>query len=126
MNAAEKDYIESLKNNKEQDSELVSDKLSRDDRECILVYNEAEGVWYADTSIPKYWRRLEKKNWECIKTIYYSDGTICSKSFKGSKKGVSITDPFKTRELTEEQRQAIRDRFSNKDTLEDEEEDETE
>ena len=116
MNNKESEYIESLKNSVEDARETVSAKLSKGDRECIFVYNEAEGVWYADTSIAKYWRKLEKKNWECVKTVYYSDGTVCSKSFRGSKKGITITDPFKTREISEEQRQAIRDRFSKKDS----------
>ena len=119
MGKQEKDYVESIKNNElKNDSDSVSSKLSKDDRECIFVYNESEGVWYADTSIAKYWRRLEKKNWECVKTTYYSDGTVCSKSFRGSKKGITITDPFNKRKLTDEQRQAIRDRFSKK-SLED-------
>lgn len=108
----EQDYLNSIKEKTEESTNIISDKLSRDDRELVIVYNEAEGVFYADTSIPKFWRRLEKKNWECIHTQYYSDGTICSKSFKGSKKGITITDPFKKRELSDEQLQKIRDRFS--------------
>ena len=122
MTNNERNYVETLKNSNNNDmiSESVSDKLSRDDRECIFIYNEAEGIWYADTSIPKYWRKLEQKNWECVKTVYYSDGTVCSKSFKGSKKGITIGDPFKKRELTDEQRQAIRDRFKKNEDIENE------
>lgn len=108
----EQEYLNSIKETNEESTNVISDKLSRDDRELVIVYNEAEGVFYADTSIPKFWRRLEKKNWECVHTQYYSDGTICSKSFRGSKKGITITDPFKKRELSEEQLQKIRDRFS--------------
>ena len=73
MTQAEKDYIESMKNNEPTcDSDTVTDKLSRDEREIVLVYNEGERVWYADTSIPKFWRKLEKKGWECIRTQYYA------------------------------------------------------
>lgn len=115
----EQDYLNSIKETNEESTNVISDKLSRDDRELVIVYNEAEGVFYADTSIPKFWRRLEKKNWECIRTQYYSDGTICSKSFRGSKKGITITDPFKKRELSEEQLQKIRDRFSKTTSNED-------
>ena len=93
------------------DFEVVSEKLSRNEREVSFIFNEGEGVWYADTSIPKWWRRLESKNWICINTQYYSDGTVCSKMFKGSKKGVTITDPFKVREVSDEQREAARERF---------------
>ena len=92
--------------------ENVSAKLSKDERELVIIFNEAEGVWQADTSIPKFWRKLENKNWKCIKTVYYDDGTVCSKSFVGSSKGISIIDPFKKREISNEQREAARQRFS--------------
>lgn len=109
----EKQYVESIKSQQEQDSEnTVLERLTKDEREIILIYNEGEGYWTAETSIPKYWRRLEKKNWICTDTQYYSDGSVCCKTFKGGKKGITITDPFKVRELTDEQRQKIRDRFT--------------
>lgn len=115
MTQKEKDYVENIRNTAESESEeVVLEKLTKDEREIVLLYNEAEGVWYADTSIPKYWRKLEKKNWICIKTQYYKDGTICSKTFKGSKKGVSIIDPFKKREMSDEQKEAVRQRFLNR------------
>ena len=120
MNEAERKYVEAMKSSEasnEPDGSGVSEKLSRDERECILVYNDAERVWYADSSIPKFWRRLEKKGWTLVSTQYYSDGTVCSKSFKGSSKGVNITDPFKKREMSEEQRQKIRERFAKQDAL---------
>lgn len=125
-NKKEQEYIDSLKKQEESTVEdnLITDKLGRDDRELIIVYNEAEGVFYADTSIPKFWRRLEKKNWECINTQYYADGTVCSKSFRGSKKGITIGDPFKKRELTDEQREKIRQRFSKSSTENDIDEEE--
>ena len=125
----EQDYLNSIKNNEKQDTneqQVITEKLSRSDRELVIVYNEEEGVFYADTSIPKFWRRLEKKNWICINTQYYSDGTVCCKTFKGSKKGITITDPFKKRELTDEQKQAIRDRFSKTNDDEEDIEDEIE
>ena len=112
MTQKEKDYIDNIKNDQSNEySDIVLDKLTKEEREIVLIYNEAEGVWYADTSIPKYWRRLEKKNWICIKSQYYKDGTVCCKTFKGSKKGVSIVDPFKKREVSEEQKEAARQRF---------------
>lgn len=120
MTQAEKDYIESVKTEQGTcDGDVVTDKLSREEREIVLVYNEGERVWYADTSIPKFWRKLEKKGWECIRTQYYADGTVCCKSFRGalgSSRGVTITDPFKKREFTEEQRQKVRERFAKKNT----------
>ena len=110
----EKDYIESLKSEKIE-SQNVTEKLVHSEREIVIIYNEEDGYWQADTSIPKFWRRLEKKNWKCIRTQYYSDGTVCAKSFiSNSPKGITIADPTKKRELTDEQRDAIRERFSKK------------
>lgn len=111
MTNKEQQYLESLKTLESTTSEGVLEKLSKEEREIVLIYNEAEGFWIAETSIPKYWRKLENKNWICTGTQYYKDGTICSKTFKGSKKGVSITDPFKIREVSEENRQKARERF---------------
>lgn len=111
MTNKEQTYLESIKNSEGTTFEGVSEKLSKEEREIVLIYNEAEGCWIAETSIPKYWRKLENKNWICTSTQYYKDGTICSKTFKGSKKGVSITDPFKVREVSEENRQKARERF---------------
>lgn len=110
----EKDYIDSLKNSEnKEETNTVTDKLIRSEREINIIYNEEDGYWIADTSIPKFWRRLEKKNWKCILINYYPDGTVCSKTFiSNSPKGITITDPTKKRELTDEQRQAIRDRFT--------------
>lgn len=90
----------------------VNSKLSRDEREFHLWYLESEGVWEAESSIPKFWRKLEKKGWTCTGTQYYHDGTVCAKTFtSGNTKGVSITDPTRTRTMSEEQKLAASERF---------------
>lgn len=90
----------------------TTSKLSRDEREFHLWYLESEGVWEAESSIPKFWRKLEKKGWTCTGVQYYHDGTVCAKTFtSGSSKGVSITDPTKTRTMSEEQKLAAAERF---------------
>lgn len=94
--------------------ENVTTKLLKSEREVVIIFNEEIGVWEVETSIPKYWRKFENKNWKCTRTIYYDDGTVCSKCFIGSNKGISITDPFKKREITEEQREVVRQRFLNR------------
>ena len=101
-------------------------RLSKEEREFFLNYNEADEVWVAESSIPKFWRKLEKKNWTCTGTTYYPDGQICSKTFtSGNKKGVSITDPTAVRHVSEENKEKARQRFamlrSGKDTSSDEE-----
>ena len=104
-----KSYIDSLDS---QETFASTSKLTQAEREFYLNYNELDKVWVAESSIPKFWRKLEKKNWICINVQYYPDGTVCSKTFiSNSSKGVSITDPTKKREITEEQKQAMRERM---------------
>lgn len=87
-------------------------RLTKDEREFFLNYSEAEEIWYAETSIPKFWRKLEKKNWICTGIQYYPDGQVCSKTFtSGNKKGVSIVDPTKIRTMSEEDKEKARQRF---------------
>lgn len=87
-------------------------RLTKEEREFYLNYNELEEVWVAETSIPKFWRKLEKKNWTCTGVQYYPDGQVCSKTFtSGNKKGVSITDPTKVRVMSEEDKERARQRF---------------
>lgn len=102
-------YLDSLK----EDNTFVSaTKLTAEEREFYLNYSEYDKCWYAESSIPKFWRLLEKRNWECVRTQYYRDGTVCSKSFKSnSSKGVSIKDPTIKREISEEQKQKCKERF---------------
>lgn len=89
-------------------------KLCREEREFHLWFNEADSVWEAESSIPKFWRKLEKKGWTCTGVQYYHDGTICAKTFtSGNKKGVSITDPTKVRIMSEEQKLASSKRFKD-------------
>lgn len=97
----------------DEDYSFVSNnKLTQFERELVINYCEYDKVWVAETSIPKFWRRFEKKGWICTGTQYYADGTVCSKTFtSGNSKGISITDPNKTRVLTDEQRAAAAERF---------------
>lgn len=107
------DVVGGVITNEDDESVFSSNsKLSRDEREFHLWYNEADGIWEAESSIPKFWRKLEKKGWTCTNVQYYYDGTVCSKTFtSGSSKGVSITDPTKTRVMSDEQRLAASERF---------------
>jgi hypothetical protein len=109
-NEKTKQYLDSL--NDEQSFASAS-KLTVYEREFYLNYNEFDKVWVAETSIPKFWRRLEKRNWTCTGVQYYPDGSICSKTFtSNSPKGITITDPTKAkREMTEEQKQQAAERI---------------
>lgn len=89
-----------------------NNKLTADEREIVINYSEYDKVWYAESSIPKFWRKLEKQGWICTNTQYYADGTICSKSFTSSNsKGITITNPNKTRHVSDELKAQMAERF---------------
>lgn len=132
MSKKEQEYVQSMldKESNNIPEGLSNTKLSKEEREIVLIFNEGEGVWIAESSVPKYWRRLEKKGWILDSVQYYPDGTVCAKTFHGSKKGVTISDPFSVRKMSDEQREAARNRFlktkGNSDELEDDIDDESE
>ena len=127
---SENDNTETVEVSMEERLFASNTKLTQEEREIYLNYNELDRVWNAETSIPKFWRKLEKQCWVCTGVTYYPDGTVCAKTFTSTNtKGVSITNPFKTRNMTEEQKEAARQRFkqyhdSKNDDIDDRGEDE--
>ena len=86
-------------------------KLSRDERETALIYNEADGFWEIYTAVPKHIRRFDKLKFNCVKTEFYENGEVFAKFYKVPAKAISFRDPNKKRELSEEQRQAAAERL---------------
>lgn len=68
----------------------ASEKLMKEERETIYLFNEADSCWIADSSIPRDIRQLERKGWEKIDEQLYSDGSIMSARFKAPRKYLSI------------------------------------
>lgn len=87
-------------------------RLMAEEQETFVRYDVVDKVWLADTTYPPHIRKFEKKGWECTSTQYYEDGTVQGKTFcSGSKKGISILNPNSTRSMSEEQKEAARQRF---------------
>lgn len=80
-----------------------------------LILNENnEWIWEADTNISKYINALKKRGWEQISEgILETDGTVQCATFKSSdKKPISFRDLAKVREkrvLSEEHRAILRE-----------------
>lgn len=85
-------------------------RLAIDERETILSYNEADNFWEVYTAVRKHMNKFEKLGWECTNIEYYPDGEVFGKFYKVPNRAISFRSPVK-REVTEEQRQAARERF---------------
>ncbi len=89
----------------------MSDKLTRAERETIIIYNELDDAYIIDSSVQKHIRRFDKLGYECTDTQLYDDGTMCSKSYRVPVRAISFRSPEK-RELTDEQREKLRERMA--------------
>lgn len=87
------------------------EKLHRDERETVIIFNEAEGEYIIESSIAAHIRKFDKLGYEVVKKQKYSDGTIMSKEYKVPKFAITFRKPEKMkRNLTDEQRAVISER----------------
>jgi hypothetical protein len=78
--------------NNEETNEQANHKLCKEERETLYRFNEAEGYWLADSTLPRDIHKLEKQHWIEINVQYYKDGTVMSKQFKAPRNCLSPRD----------------------------------
>ena len=88
----------------------MSDKLTREDRETIIIFCEADNSYHIDTSIQMHIRKFDKLGYECISEQTYKDGTIMAKVYKVPKFAISFRSP-KRKTLSDEQRAIAAERL---------------
>lgn len=85
----------------------VSTRLSMEERETVIVYDNIDKQWHADTTLPKHINKFKKQGWTQTTEYVYEDGTICGGSFVAPAKGITIRDPNKKRVMNELQMQNL-------------------
>ena len=88
-------------------------RLTKDERETILTYNEADGYWEIYTAVQSHIRKFDKRNYEVTEVDYYPDGEIAGKFYKVPKNAISFRDPSKKRNISEEQKAMLAERMRN-------------
>lgn len=88
-------------------------RLTTDERETILIYNDADKYWEIYSAVPKHMRKFDKLNYEVIKTETYDDGEVMAKFYKVPQNAISFRDHTKKKTLTDEQRAALAERMRN-------------
>ena len=94
--------------------EMPEYRLTRGERETHFIYNEADGEWIADSSIPRDIHKLERQHWIETGAIHYRDGSVCSKTFKAPRNCLSpraYNPDKKKRVISDEQREQARVRM---------------
>lgn len=91
---------------------ISPDRLTKSERETILIFSEEDNKWYADTTVAKHRTRFLRKGWEQTSETTLEDGTFVAAEFEAPAHAISIKNFEKTvREYTDEQRQAMADRL---------------
>mgnify|MGYP001005588418 CR=1 FL=1 len=67
-------------------------RLEKAERETHYIFNEADGYWIADSTLPRDIHKLEKQHWIETSVQYYKDGTVMAKQFKAPRNCLSPRD----------------------------------
>lgn len=81
----------------------LTGKLTNEERETVIVYDNIDKKWYADTTLPKHINRFKKQGWTQTAEYVYEDGMVCGGAFEGAEKAITIRNPNKKRVMSDEQ-----------------------
>lgn len=85
----------------------VTSRLSVEERETVIVYDNIDKKWRVDTTLPRHVNRFKKQGWTQTAEYVYEDGSVCGGVFEASDKGITIRNPNKKRVMNELQMQNL-------------------
>ena len=80
----------------------VTTKLTKEEKETMLSYDEFERVWTMDSTIPKHFRKALKQGWTPIRQYVYDDGSVCGMVLTASERAVTLRNTAK-KQMSEKQ-----------------------
>ena len=80
----------------------LTTRLSAEERETVLVYDNIDKVWYMDTTIPKHANKAKKQGWTQTAEFIYDDGTSCGGAFIAPARAITIRSAEK-KQMSEKQ-----------------------
>lgn len=81
----------------------INGKLTNEERETVLVYDNIDKRWYVDTTLAKHVNKFKKQGWTQTAEYVYEDGSACGGAFEGAEKAITIRNPNKKRVMSDEQ-----------------------
>ena len=73
----------------------VTTRLSTEERETILVYDNIDKKWLMDTTMPKHANKAKKQGWKQTVEYVYEDGTVCGGTFEAPARAITIRNAEK-------------------------------
>ena len=80
----------------------LTTRLSSEERETVLVYDNVDKVWRMDTTIPKHLNKAKKQGWNQTAEFIYDDGTPCGGAFTAPARAITIRSAEK-KQMSEKQ-----------------------
>lgn len=80
----------------------VTTRLSTEERETILVYDNIDKKWLMDTTMPKHANKAKKQGWKQTVEYVYEDGTVCGGAFEAPARAITIRNAEK-KQMTDKQ-----------------------
>jgi hypothetical protein len=80
--------------------------MRTEEYETILIYNPVRRVWEAGTNIPTHQAMFEKRGW-----TFTGETPSGDKGYEAPKNAITFRDLNKRRVMTEEQKEAARERM---------------
>lgn len=86
----------------------VTSRLSAEERETILVYDNIDKVWRMDSTVPKHFNKAKKQQWTQTAEFVYEDGSVCGGAFEAPARAITIRSTEK-KQMSEKQLNNLRD-----------------
>ncbi len=80
----------------------VTSRLSAEERETILVYDNIDKVWRMDSTVPKHFNKAKKQGWNQTSEFVYEDGSVCGGAFEAPARAITIRNAEK-KQMSEKQ-----------------------
>jgi hypothetical protein len=80
----------------------VYEKISAEERETVLVYDNITKEWIMDSSVPKHFRKALKQGWNPIRQYVYDDDTVCAMVLTAPERAITIRNTEK-KQMSEKQ-----------------------
>ena len=80
----------------------VTTRLSTEERETSLVYDNIDKKWLMDTTMPKHANKAKKQGWKQTVEYVYEDGTVCGGAFEAPARAITIRNAEK-KQMTDKQ-----------------------
>lgn len=80
----------------------VTSRLSAEERETVLVYDNIDKIWHMESTVPKHFNKALKQKWNQTAEFLYEDGTVCGGVFEAPARAITIRSTEK-KQMSEKQ-----------------------